>query len=270
MMTSQVKSVEKAVVAQNDLSTAKPVRLAWRSTWLDQRAYQAVNLNSKPFKRGFFALLIALGIAAISRFVGIGLDTLTSPQLSVIQDQVYAAITATTYFGNLVAQTPEFAEQFDASYFRIWDLVRLVGGYPSYAGFGSSLIFLLFILISWLVYTVLANIVGYWFGSKINLSHALGLFALAYTPVMWTVVEVIPGAHVPWTLIFLLMLVGKFIAAREAYELGPGASLAVISLPYLIGIILLFSLLIFGAAIGINQIPYVDEILRTLRFAGWF
>jgi hypothetical protein len=44
----------------------------------------------------------------------------------------------------------------------------------------------------------------------------------------------------------------------------------VILLPYLIGIILLFSLLIFGAAIGINQIPYVDEILRTLRFAGWF
>jgi hypothetical protein len=31
---------------------------------------------------------------------------------------------------------------------------------------------------------------------------------------------------------------------------------------------LLIGLLIFAAALGLNQVPYVDEILRTLRFTG--
>jgi hypothetical protein len=45
---------------------------------------------------------------------------------------------------------------------------------------------------------------------------------------------------------------------------------AAVLLPYLIGLILLIGLLIFAAALGLNQVPYLDEILRTLRFAGGF
>jgi hypothetical protein len=268
MTISQDTSVEKAIEKQNDLSTAKPIRLAWRSTWLDQRAYQAVNHDPEPLKRGLFAFLVALVAAGISRLIGIGLGILTSPQIGIIQEQINTAITDTSFFGKIVERTPEFAEQFNATYSSIWGIIRLLGGYPSYAGLSSSLIFLLFILISWFVYTITTNVVAYWLGSNVDLSQALGVFALAYCPIMLTVVKIIPGANVPWILIFLLILVGKFLAAREVYQLGSIATLAVLLLPYLIGIILLFNLLIFGAAFGLNEIPYVDEILRTLRFAG--
>jgi hypothetical protein len=54
------------------------------------------------------------------------------------------------------------------------------------------------------------------------------------------------------------------------FQLGPGGGLAAVLLPYLLGLILLIGLLIFAAALGLNQIPYVDEILRTLRFTGRF
>lgn len=269
MTTSQDKSLEKSVSEEpNDLSEAKAVELAWRSTWLDQRAYRAVDIDSKPLKRGFFALLVALVIAAVSRLIGVGLGIATAPKIGVIQDQVYEAITGTAYFANLVEQSPDFLQQFEASYFALWDIMRLAGGYPSYAGLGSSLIFLLLILGSWLIYSPLTYLMASWFGSDSDLSQALGVFALAYTPVMLTVFEAIPGGHVAWSLIFLLILVAKFLAAREVYKLGPGSSLAVILLPYLIIIIIIFNLLIFGAALGLNQIPYVDEFLRTLRFAG--
>ena len=38
-------------------------------------------------------------------------------------------------------------------------------------------------------------------------------------------------------------------------------------LPYLAGLILLITLLLFAAAFGLNQFPIVDDILRTLSFA---
>lgn len=270
MSTSQEKTIEKPSVEETKpLSAEKPLELAWRSTWLDQRAYHAVEIDPDPLKRGLFTLLVALGIAAAARLIGIGLGILTSPQIGVIQDQVYEAITGTAYFGNMVAESPEFLQQFEATYVALWDIIRLLGGYPSYAGLGSSLITLLFILGSWFVYSLITYLVAYWFGADTDLKRALGVFALAYTPIMLTVVEVIPGGQVAWSLIFLLILVSKFLAARETYKLAPASSLAVILLPYLIGIILILNLLIFGAALGLNQIPYVDEILRTLRFAGF-
>ncbi len=269
MTTSKEQTAEKALSVQpSEPLAAKPVQLAWRATWLDQRAFHAVNLDSEPFKRGSLALVVALLIAAVARLIGIGLGILTSPRIEVIQEQVYGAVTRTEYFGTLADQTPDFLQQFDAAYFALWDLVRLAGGYPSFAGLGSSLITLLMFLASWLVFTTLTYVVAYWMGSSPGIGRALGIFALAYTPVMLTIVEIIPGAFVAWSLIFMLILVAKFLAAREVYKLSAGASLAVILLPYLIGIILIFNLLIFGAALGLNQIPYLDEILRTVRLAS--
>lgn len=269
MTSLQEKPSEKFVSKQTyDLTTAGPIELAWRSLWLDQRAYHAVDIDSKPLNRGLFALFVALAIAAVARLIGTGLGILTSPQIGVIQDQLYNAITGTGYFATLVERSPEFLDQFEASYFALWDTIRLVGGYPSYAGLGGSLISLLFVLGSWFIYSLLAYVVAYWLGAPSDISQALGVFALAYTPIMLTVVELIPGGYVAWSLIFMLILVAKFLAAREVFKLGPGSSLAVILLPYLIGIILIFNLLIFGAAIGLNQIPYLDEFLRTLQFAG--
>jgi hypothetical protein len=270
MITSQEKALEKSNADQlYDLSTANPAMLAWRSIWLDERAYHVVNRDEEPLKRGFFALAVALAIAAVARLVGVGLGILTSPQIGVIQDQLYSAFTGTGFYTSLVERSPEFAAQFNTTYVALWDLIRLLGGYPSYVGLGSSLIFLLFILLSWLIYTSLVFLVGRWFGADVSYGRTLGVFALAYTPVLLTVITAVPGAAVAWSLIFLLIVVAKFLAARELFGLAPAGSLAAIFLPYLIGLILLMGLLIFAAALGLNQIPYLDELLRTIRTAGF-
>lgn len=266
--THKKSLTETEMMPDNALVAAGPARLAWRSTWLDQRAYNAVYQDWRPFRRGLLALLSAAAVAAIARIIGVGLGILTSPRLEVVQEQLLEALTGTGYYASLAAQTPEFSAQFAAAYAVLWDLIRLFGGYPSYAGFASSLINLLLLLVNWLTFSTLAYLVARWLGAHQPYSRALGVMALAYTPVMLTVVEAIPGAQVAGTLIFLFILVAKFLAAREIFGLGPGGSLAVILLPYLIGIILLLALLIFGAALGLNQIPYLDEILRTLSFAG--
>jgi hypothetical protein len=270
MAAPQEKALQKTAADQgNELVTAGPAKLAWRSTWLDQRAYNAVNLDYRPFRRGFLALAAAVAAAAIARLIGTGLGILTSPRIDVIQEQIYSAVTGTDYYTSLAAQTPEFTTQFNAAYVGIWELIRLAGGYPSYAGMSGALINLLFVFSSWLTYSTLVYLVGRWLGSAdATYSRTLGIFALAYTPIMLTVIEAVPGAYVAWSLVFLLILVAKFLAAREAFALGPGSSLAAILLPYLIGLIILLALFIFGAALGLNQIPYLDELIRTFRFAG--
>jgi len=267
MAAKSKKAIKKAAPA-NELIAASPAKLAWRSTWLDPRAYDAVNHDWRPLRRGMVALASAVAIAAISRLIGTGLGIMTSPQIDVLQDQIFSALSGTAYIESLAAQSPDFAAQFAAGYTALWELIRLLGGYPSYTGLAGALIGLLFTFGSWLTYASLAFVVGRWLGAEASYGRTLGVFALAYTPVMLTVIEAVPGAYVAWSLIFLLILVAKFLAAREVFNLGPGAGLAAILLPYLIGLILLVGLLIFAAALGLNQIPYVDEILRTLRFTG--
>lgn len=269
MLTEQDKALEKSSLQEvDDLATAGPAKLAWRSTWLDQRAYHVVNHDWRPLRRGMTALAVALGIAAIARLIGTGLGILTSPQIDVLQDQLLNALSGTAYFQSLAAQSPNFAAQFAAGYAALWELIRLLGGYPSYTGLTGALIGLLFTFSSWLTYGTLAYAVGRWLGAEATYDRTLGVFALAYTPVMITVIVAIPGAYVAGSLIFLLILVAKFLAAREVFELGPGGGLAAVLLPYLIGLILLVGVLIFAAALGLNQVPYLDEILRTMRFTG--
>jgi hypothetical protein len=269
MATSPEDLPVKQVPDEADLSLApNPAMLAWRSTWLDGRSYQAVDLDPEPLKRGFFALLVALAVAAVSRLIGIGLGLLTLPKVGIIQEQLYEAIVSTTYYMQLVQESPEFPAQFSAGYVALWDLIRLIGGYPSYAGLGSSLLSLLSVLGSWLSFASLSYLIARWLGAGTDYKRALGVFALAYTPIMLTAVEMIPGASVAGLLIFALVLVAKFLAAREVYELSPGASLAVIVLPYVLGLIIILALLLFGAALGLSQIPFVDEFLRTARAFG--
>jgi hypothetical protein len=269
MTASTEKTFEKTKPA-NELITAGPVTLAWRSTWLDQRAFNAVNHDWRPLRRGITVLAAALLIAAIARLVGTGLGILTSPQIDVLQGQIFTALSGTTYYESLAAQSPDFTTQFQAGYTALWELIRLLGGYPSYTGMAGALIGLLFTFGSWFIYSTLAFVVGRWLGADASYGRTLGVFALAYTPVMLTVVKAIPGAYVASSLIFLLTLVAKFLAAREVFKLGSGGGVAAVLLPYLIGLILLIGLLIFAAALGLNQVPYLDEILRTLRFAGGF
>ncbi len=64
MMHAQEEAVEKSKPQEyNDLTTAGPAKLAWRSTWLDQRAYSAVNYDWRPLRRGVAVLAAAPQIA---------------------------------------------------------------------------------------------------------------------------------------------------------------------------------------------------------------
>jgi hypothetical protein len=246
----------------------KPAQIAIGAALLDKRAFTAVNNAENPFKRGSLALLVVVGVVAAARFFGIGLDWLTMPRVDVVQQQILTVIGNTNYYANLVAETTEFADQFAATYANIWDLIRLLGGYPSTIGVVGVFLSPLGVLGSWLIFSSLSYFIARWFGTQVAYKRALGVLALAYAPILLTIIDIIPGAFMPLFLIFALTLITKFLAIRELYEFSPGQSLVVIVLPYVIGLILVIAVLLFAVAFGLNQFPVVDDVLRVLRFVG--
>jgi hypothetical protein len=255
-------------IQEQALPADKPFQIAYRATLLDKRAFTAVNSDDDPFKRGSLTLLLIIGVVAVARLIGMGLDMLTMPRVNVLQEQILLAISNTNYYANLIAETPEFADQFAATYANIWDSIRLLGGYPSTIGLVGVFLSLLGVLGSWLIFSSLSYLIARWFGIKVDYQRALGVMALAYAPILLTAIDIIPGAFMPMFLIFALTLITKFLAIRELYEFSPGQNLAVIILPYVIGLILMITVLLFAVAFGLNQFPVVDDVLRVLRFVG--
>lgn len=248
------------------LDTAAPRRLAWRALLLDQRAYTTVVNQLSPLKKGFFALLLILGIVLIARLVGWGLAYLTSPRLDSLEALVQNFITGLPWYTTQVQQSPEFAAQFAQSYALSWEGVRFALGIPTPANQGIAIgALILNTLLAWLVYGTLAHWIARWFGGTGTWKVTLGAMALSYAPLLLLVVEAIPGAAVPVTLLFLAMLVGKYQAIKSAHYLTPGYTLASVLLPYVVGGALLLALVLFGGAYGIEQIPYIDSIPQTSR-----
>jgi hypothetical protein len=248
------------------LDSAAPRRLAWRALLLDQRAYTTVVNQLSPLKKGFITLLLILGIVLVARLIGWGLAYLTSPRLDSLQTLVQNFITGLPWYATQVRQSPEFAAQFAQSYGLSWEGVRYALGIPTPMNQGISIgSLLLDTLLAWLVFGTLAHWIARWFGGAGTWKQTLGAMALSYAPLLLLVVEAIPGAAVPLTLLFLAMLVGKYQAIKSAHRLTPGYTLASVLLPYVVGAALLLALALFGGAFGIEQIPYVDPIVQTLR-----
>jgi hypothetical protein len=252
--------------AEPVLASAAPRRLAWRALLLDQRAYTTVVNHRSPLKQGFYTLLLILGIVVVARLVGWVLGYLTSPRLDSLQAVVQNFITGLPWYAGQVQQSPQFAAQFAQSYGLSWEGVRLALGIPTPTNQGINIAALLLnTLLVWLTYGTVAHWVARWFGGAGSWKKTLGALALSYAPLLLLVVEAIPGAAVPMSLLFLAMLAGKYQAIKSAHCLTPGYTLASVLLPYLAGAALLLALALFGGALGIEQVPYIDSILQTSR-----
>ena len=238
---------------------------------LNEDAYAVVRDSSSPLWRGFAALLWILLIALVARGLALLFGTLTSPRLDVLQSQIYDLLTGMGFYQAQAQQSPDFAEQFRWGYTGLWEIVRLLGGYPSTTGTVSTVVALLiYLLLGWLVYGLVVHVTARWLGGQASLGQTLGALALAYAPLLLTVIVIVPGARVPAPLIFLLILVTRFQAIKTAHRLTPGYSLVALLTPYLISLVLLMGLILFGLAYVAAQVPYLEPFLQGWRLFSQF
>jgi hypothetical protein len=227
---------------------------------LDDDVYTVARYDPSPVSLGFKILLGIVGIVVAARLIGLGLGLLTSPQLGSMQASTYTAITGMSWFQQ---QAPGFADQFQRGYNLFWVGLQALLGIPTPgATVGSLITFAILTFVNWIGYGILAHVIARWFRGEASFGQFLAPLALSYAPLLLFVVEIIPGAFVPITLMFLLLLAFKFMAIRHTYGLHPMASLAVTVGPYLLVAVATLAVALISLALGLNQIPVLGPILQ--------
>jgi len=242
------------------------LRLILRALLLDEGAYAAAVSAPKPFLWGLLTLLLLIAMVVVARLVGHGLGWLTSPQLDSIQMIIRNFVTGLPWYAGQLQQNPAFATQFTQGYALGWDGIRTVLGIPTVPGTAATIgLLVLSTLLAWFGFGTVAHWLARWFGGHARYGQTLGATALSYAPLLLLVVETVPGATVPLTLLFLWMLMGKYLALKNTHALTTGYTLSATLLPYLIGLVLFGAVALFGGAYGIDQIPYTNDALSALR-----
>ena len=245
----------------------KPLDLTREALLLNYRAFDTVKAAKNPMRRGLTILGFILVFILIARGLELALGYLTTPRFDILSTQVLDRITGLDWYTEQAAANPAFTEQFGLAYESVWQLIRVAGGYPSPAGTLTSLLSAAgSLLLGWLLYGATAHLFARWFGGKAELKEFLGPLALSYAPMLLVGLGLIPGFEIAGTLIFLLMLVTKFIAIRRTYALSPGYSLVVLIAPFVVGVAAAAVLGAIGLGAGLAQIPYLNPILRFFTF----
>lgn len=262
-------SGQNRAAASSDGSKTSPgaMALLWRALLLGSSPYAIVRDDANAGRRGFVLLLAIIGIVALAQVIGYGLGWLTAPRLGSLQALSYATLTSLAWYTEQVQQNPAFANQFAQGHAAAWEALRILLGYPTITATSISVATLIVAtLLNWFVYGLLAHTFARWYGGCARLSQTLGVLGLAYAPLLMRAVEVVPGAVAPVGLIFLLMLVTKFLALQSAHNLGSVQTLAVTLAPYAVVALVAVLILLFGGAYGLEQIPYINEALQVQQF----
>lgn len=241
----------------------RPPILVREALLLNYRAFDKVKAAKDPLRRGLTILGLILLLLLVARGLQLLLGYLTTPRFDVLSADILDQVTGLNWYTEQATANPAFAQQFALAYEAVWQLIRVVGGFPSALGTIVALVSTAgSLLLGWLLYGSLAHVLARWFGGNAPLKQFLGPLALSYAPMLLFGLAFIPGLEIGGTLVFLYMLTTKFIAIRRTYLLSPGYSLAVLLAPYAFGIALVAILVALSIGVGLGQIPYLDPILN--------
>jgi len=228
----------------------------WRALFLQPAAYEEMREDNNPFVEGLF-LIAAVGLAvALARLIGDLLEWASSPQLSAVQEVVYRNLLQMPWYQTMFEQAGQpFAEQFRQQYEWGWRVLpRLLGAPdPGMAAF-NLLLFPLGLIVSWLIYGLLAHIVARLLGGEGTLAQTLGTTALAVAPQLFNLAELFP-ALVVGGVVGAWMLLCRYMGLRVAHDLSwPRALIATLA-PGLILSLLIGLLVAAGLALAIPILP---------------
>lgn len=243
--------------------------LLGRALLFSNAPFVVVRDGARPGRRGLRIILVILGLVVLAQLLGYWFGSLTAPRLDSLQALLRNAIVGLPWYAQQTQADPTFAGQFQQGYLATWEAIRILLRYPTVTATGGTVaVVTLATIVNWLVFAVLAHWVARWYGSSARFGQTLGVLALAYAPLLLRVIEIVPGAVAPTTLIFLLMLASKYLALKTVHGLGSAETLFVLLAPYGIVAVLAVLLLLNGGAYGLQQIPAVDQALQLQQFLG--
>lgn len=228
--------------------------LVFRALFLDSEAFDELRDDDDPFVEGLFLLVLIGLITAALALVGQVLEWGSVPRIDAIRDVVLRALQQQPWWSALAGNA-----QALGIFQQLWDLGWRV--FPSLFGAPDParaalnlLVWPIWLVMSWLLYALLAHGFARLLGGRGQLRGTLGAAALAFTPFLLNGLGIIPflalgGVLSTWQLIL------RYKALRSAHELPWGRSVAATLLPYLV-------YLLFWVFLSIVMALFVTAITR--------
>ena len=228
--------------------------LVFRALFLDSEAFDELRDDDNPFIEGLF-LIVLIGLAtALLSLIGQFLAWASVPRVAAIRDIVLDALQGQPWWPSL-AGNPASLETFQRTWDAAWRILPPLSGAPDPAVAALNLLaWPVWLVLSWLLYGLLAFAFAAWMGGRGTLRGTLGTVALAFTPFLLRGLGLVPflvvgGVLNTWQLIL------RYKAVRSAHELPWGRALAATLLPYAVYLVfwLIVSIafaLILGVVVG--------------------
>jgi hypothetical protein len=245
----------------------RPLALARDALFLREAAFESAAGHASPFGYGALILAMILALVGLASLAGLALGLMTSPRVGYLEQTLLNALTGMSWYSHVVTQNPAFADSFGRAYGLAWQAIRAALGVPipavSVAGFVALAAG---VFLQWLAFGAIAHGVARWFGGRARWAEFMAALSLMFAPLLLTIVELVPGAHIPAAFLALAQLAMAYLAVKTTYRLTTGNSIVIALSPYFILTAALLILVTLGLGAAIGRIPYIDTILRGIRF----
>jgi hypothetical protein len=219
--------------------------LIFRALFLDAAAFEELRDDDNPFVEGLFLVVLLGLVAAVLALFGQLLAWASIPRMEAIQGVVLNVLQQQPWWGQM-SSVPGFIQEFQRWYDLGWRVFPALFGAPDPAGGALNILaWPLLLLLSWLIYGLLAHMFARILGGRGTLNRTLGVTALAFTPWLLRGLGFIPflvigGVMNAWQLIL------RYKAVRTAHGLTWGRAFWATLLPF--AVYLLFWLMLGGLA----------------------
>ncbi len=223
--------------------------LLGRALLLEPEPYNELRESPNPFVEGLF-LVVAVGlVVAVASLIGSILAWASLPNMATVRQVVYENLVRMPWYLQWEEQAgSRFVQEFKRWYDLGWQVSPILLGAPGNLLFSLANLVLtpLGLVLSWLVYGVLAHVVARLLKGRATLVQTLGCTALAVAPQLLKIATVLPFVNVgvvvgAWTLLC------QYRGLREAHALPWGRAFLATVLPVLV----LWLLIIVGVAAAI-------------------
>ena len=213
--------------------------LLWEALFLQPEPYAAMRDRQNPAGKGLVILIILGLVLALAAFVGSIFTWASSPDIAVVQETVLRNLQQMSWW-----QFVEMDPQGEAMWFQIWDSIWQFMGImnPTPASGLAGFIFTpLSLIVSWIVFGLVAHVIAKLFGGQGQLGQTLGATSLAAAPQILALFNVVPFVVVAGIGIWTVL--ARYLAIRVAHDLSWGRALWVTLLTMVVIFLLLFFLL---------------------------
>ena len=217
--------------------------LLWEALFLQPKPYAAMRDRENPAGKGVVILIILGLLLALAAFIGSILNWASSPDLAVVQETVLRNLQQMSWW-----QFVEMDTEGKAIWFQIWDSIWQFIGIMNptpVSGLVGFIMQPLNLIITWIIFGLVAHLLAKLFGGQGQLSQTLGTTSLAAAPQLLGLFSVFP--FVVLAGIGIWTLLARYLAIRVTHDLSWGRALWVTVLTMVVIFLVLMFLVAAGA-----------------------